>query len=1177
MQWTEDQEKAIVSKDGTVLVSAAAGSGKTAVLVERVLTRLEDAENGCNADELLIVTFTKAATAQMREKIATALSKRIAKDPGNSHLLRQQALLPFAQISTIDSFCSDIVRENFQKLGIEPDYKIAENKQLETMQEESAAEVAEEFYASENADFTELCELLFSGRDDRQIVATILELDKVASSYPDPDKWLRSLYENFGEYEDIKKSPFGALAVEVAQTILYECMRSVDTALKVFASDARVDEKYTPFMMKEKLALQNLLDETISEPWDTLVERANVGSKLLPSPMPQIRGCECFEKEFGKLVHDRNKKRLNEKFAQMFCTSEEMLREDMAYTMPLVRVLCEAVLRYREILMDKKMQANAYAFSDISYFASKCLVEENGEKTLYAMDLSERFCEILVDEFQDVNEAQYHLFQTISKNGENLFFVGDAKQSIYKFRQARPDIFIGLKKAYTLFEGNNYPSRIQLDANFRSRSGVTEWVNFAFRQLMSEPELPEKIPSRLDIQYDDAECLKAKAEYPESAVPDAQLHVVEYSKQDGERILSEGRYIAEWITKQMDEGLTVSDGNGGMRPAKYGDFCILIRSDNGRIAKIASVLSEYGIPAQAGSKNGFFDAPEIRFAISLLSVLDNPRQDVPLLSVMLSPVFGFTTDDLAQLRLEDRNAPLYALVYAKAETDARYAEFLKRISAFRTLATTLATGELVRRLSEETGYYSVVGAMSGGESRRANLRLLERFAMQYEQSGKLGLSGFMRFLDAVQEQGTKVESASVQAATADLVQIMTIHKSKGLEFPICILANCSGEFNTEEYKEKYILHPKYGVATIRRNPKTFAQYDTVAKNALNVKVKESNINEELRVLYVAMTRAKEKLVAVVMVEDVEKALPKYVFRCGSDGTVNGLFEMQSYADMLLSTAIRHPDAHILRKIIDIPGTEIMIDAPFELSVTVGKAPKTSEITAKEVPEAPVREDVLKKIREKTSYVYPFADLQSALSKRTASDMEHGTINRDFFASTIPAFMNAGGLTPAQRGTTLHRFMQYANYKAAGENAAAEADRLYREGKFTAEERKILPLDAVERFFQTDIGKCVAASDNVFREKRFTIEMSVCDLDPTLPESFRAEKTIIQGMVDCAFVENGKLYILDYKTDRDSPDVIRERYRTQLSIYKIAMEKCTDYPIGGVALYSFYNNCIIIMP
>ena len=1169
MQWTHEQWDAITARDGTLLVSAAAGSGKTAVLVERVLQRLEDPVNVCAADELLIVTFTKAATAQMREKISAALQKRIRENPGNEHLLRQQALLPFARISTIDSFCADVVRENFQKLGIEPDYQILDEHRLQVMRQDTASEIVEQLYGEDDGTFSELCELLFRGRDDRKLVDTILELDDVASSYDDPDGWLSGLYAAYDPDVALGETVWGTLASQLGRRIVQTCIDTTDRASRIICRDADVAEKYAPFLLEERAALENTLEKLSGSDWDGMREAALSSPQSLPARCPIVRGNDSYEKNAAQTAHRKNKERLEKQLIPLFCSTAAEYADDAAYCRPLIRALSEAVKRYRAALLEQKKAVNGYDFSDVSFFALQCLTDENGGQSDYARTLSESFREILIDEFQDVNGAQYKLFRLLSRDGQNLFMVGDAKQSIYKFRQARPDIFISLKEKYPLYDNGNYPALVQLDCNFRSRRGVTEWVNFVFRQIMYSAK-----DRRFEVNYDEREYLRAGAVYPPSAFPDAQLHVVRYEKGEDERIVCEARYVAQWILNQLRDGLTVGR-EGEERPATFGDFCILLRSDSGRISKTADVLEQYGIPVQAGAQGGLFDAPEVRFLVSLLQVLDNPTQDVPLLGVMLSPVFGFSPDDLSALRVDDRAAGLYALVRAAAATDARYAAFLERLSDLRMLAATLSVDDLVRRLLDETGYVSIAAAMPGGAGRQANLRLVAGLAAQYTQSGRFGLSGFMRYLEKMAEQD-KTEKARTRNLGADLVQIMTVHRSKGLEFPVCILMNCSGEFNGEEYKNNYIYHNAYGMATVRRDTAHFIQYDTVPKRVLNAKARESNLNEELRILYVAMTRSKEKLVTVTTLDNPSGRLAALSLRALDDGSIGGVFELNSFGDLLLSACLRHPDAHALRELAGIPASSVMLPADFPLHVVTADAPAAVQVETEAPAVRDAREDVLAQIEARTKYVYPYAALSAATAKHAASEIQQTGVNAEFFASARPAFLAAGGLTAAQRGTALHRFMQLADYRFAAQDANAELRRLADAGALTAQECGVVPTDAVRRFFQSALGQRILRADTVLREKRFAIELPLARLYPQLSEVGEGETVVVQGMVDCAFVEDGRLFVVDYKTDREAPDVLRERYRSQVQTYCTAMAQCTDYPVAGAYLYSFYNHCEIAL-
>ena len=1173
MQWTEDQRKAIEARDGTLLVSAAAGSGKTAVLVERVLQRVLTGE--CDVDEMLIVTFTKAATAQMQDKIAAALQRQIDLHPENNELRRQLSLLPFAHISTIDSFCGEIVRENFQQLGIEPDYTILDDNRLNIMREQAAAETVERFYADDaDGTFGELCELLFQGRDDRKIIDSILSLDAAASADADPEAWLRALYAGYDPSVPVGESVWARLALRFARRSIRKTAQMTRRTLELIRTDEKVYAAYAPVLTREIDAMERCADALTGTDWDGMRALASKLRETVAAASPRLTKCDSEEKALALACRKNNRARLAAELEPLFCANEAEFADDCAYSLPRIRKFVDVTLAFRETLMQKKREANGYGFADVSLFALQCLRGADGTPSDYARELSERFCEILVDEFQDVNGAQNALFRLLSKDEKNLFMVGDAKQCIYQFRHARPDIFMRMKRAWPPYADGVYPSCVRLDRNFRSRTGVTDWVNFTFRQLMYTSEA-----DTWDIPYETGEYLRPAAQYGPSDTPDAMLHVVRTVRGE-ERIMQEARYVASWIRAQLDGGLTVRDGET-VRPASFGDFCILVRSDSGRIAKIAKVLETYDVPVQAGAQGGFFQCPEVSFMTSLLQTLDNPLQDVPLLSVLLSPVFGFTPEDMARLRLTDRKATLYSLLCAAAGTDPRYEAFLRKLSDLRLLAATLPAGELIRRLLEETGFFAVSGAMRGGAGRRANLRQLWRFALQYEQTGRVGLSGFLRFLDRLREQGKDVDKAR-PVPGADVVQIMTMHGSKGLEFPIVIVMNCVGEFNEDDLNRNYLCHSPFGMAVARRDSGKFVQYDTVPKAALTRQARLSAMNEQLRVLYVAMTRAKEKLLAVVSLTNPEDKLRKLSLLTNSDGTLTGVADLKNYGDMLLCAALRHPDAHALRMAAGLSGGDLTLRdetlTAFRLETAIADAPGEAEFSllphrAQRQPDPAVTEI----IRARTAYTYPFACLSFVSAKHAASEIETRGVDETYFASARPAFLSAGELTPAQRGTALHRFMQYADWHAASRDAAAERTRLVETGVLTEAQGNVVPLQAVRGFFDSEIGRRVLSSPVVLREKRFAMQVPVLSVYPDLGDAARGETVVIQGMVDCAFVEDGKLYILDYKTDRETPGTLRERYRSQIEAYREAMAACTQYPVAGAYLYSFHNRCVVEMP
>ncbi len=1158
MNWTDSQLSAIEARNGSILVSAAAGSGKTAVLVERVMRRLQD---GCNIDELLIVTFTNAAASQMREKIAAALEKRIAQSEGNRHLLRQKTLLPFAKICTIDALCSSLARENFQRLDIEPDFTVADDLKLLEMKNSAAQKATEEMYSAHEKSFEELTELLFKGRDDSTLTETVIKVDDIACSYPDPEKWIDSLSDIY-DCEHFEGSIFEKLTKEHILKKIHICLDGVKSALEFIKTDAKVTEKYMPVLLSDKDIYEKIIALIMSgKRWDDIAE----GIGLLLSGIqraPVVRNAP-YEKDYAYGIRTANKeiiKNLNP-FIDFSLADFE---EDIEYTRSIGEAFSRTLLLYRKYLFDLKKASNSYSFSDISSFAIKCLCDSEGNKTELAKSLSKKYKEILVDEFQDVNDMQNLLFSLLSKDESNLFFVGDSKQSIYKFRQAKPKIFIDMKRSRPVYRDGNYPAVINLDMNFRSRKGVTEWVNFLFERIMAADDS--------EIYYDDTEHLRAGAEYPEKTEPDTEIHIIEKSAEGFKSIEEEAYYIADYIKKEMSKGLTVKDGET-QRKARYSDFCILLRSDGGRIGTIASILRQCSIPAVSATKGNFFEVPEVQIMLSLLKVIDNPLRDIPLLSVMMSPIFGFSADDLARIRINDRKSSLYMCVKKAAETDDRYIYFLNLIANMRLRAASLPVGELIRQLMDETGYLAIAGAMNSGDGRRANLLQLQRLADGFSNFGNSGLSGFLRFMEGIEERADKLEKAPVIKGEADAVKIMTIHKSKGLEFPVCILADCSHAYNAREYNNNnYIITPEFGMTTVRRDAARFAQYNTLPKALSAETGMLSDFNEELRILYVALTRAKERLVTLSTLSNASKKIKELSSRISVDGEIMGVSEASSYTELILMSALTHPDAHLLREVAGIEGLPIgECDTSIKVVISGISCDEDEPEDEKSDELLQADEDVLRRIDEKLRYRYPFEELSGVIAKHSASKIEDSGINREFFASSRPAFLNEGGMTPAQRGTAFHKFMQYADFANARESVKAEAERLEANGIFRESERECLDLLKLESFFSGEIGRRICESEKIYREYRFTVSRNVLLLYPELSQNSADEEVIIQGMVDCAFLEKGRLHIVDYKTDRASCEEIVKRYTSQLLIYASAMSECTGYEVGDILLYSFHNG------
>ncbi len=1169
-QWTQGQLDAIRARGGTLLVSAAAGSGKTAVLVQRVIERLTDPVSPSDADRLLIVTFTKAAAAEMQERIALSLSQALAADPGNQRLQRQQILLTKAHISTIHSFCSELARENFYKLDISPDFRILDDREMDLLRGDAAAQAMEEFYEEGGTEFLELVESFGTDRDDGRLVRTVNSLYDFIRSHPFPLRWLQEKEEMYQQAEAAGETPWGRCVLRFAEDALDYCISLIQDGLRGMQEEEKLDAAYREGYLDDLAGLEHIRSAVKSKDWDESL------SLLNSFAFQRLKAARGFQEHPLKIRLSACRDEVKDtiaKLKKLFCADQQECAEDIRKLSVLVSCLFSLTKRFSDILEERKREKKAADFGDLEHWALRLLVEDTGEgirKTEDAKELCEQFDEIMVDEYQDTNEAQDMLFRALSKEEGNLFLVGDVKQSIYSFRQAMPGIFLKRRASFLLYDRtrDEYPASVVLDRNFRSRKEVTDAVNFVFGQLMSE--------ETGDVHYSGLECLQAGAEYPEGSGYATSLEIIDPSlTEEGAALESrmeilESRHIAGMIMQMMTDGFQVSD-HGKQRPVLFRDFCILLRSSNQFAPEYVRELQKCGVPAWTDCSGGFFSAAEVAVMLSLLRVIDNPMQDIPLAAVLMSPIYGFTPDDMAKLRMGHGGTLYQALLAATKNGGKREQEFLEDMEQYRALAAAMPADRLINAVYDKTGYLSIVQAMPGGELRLSNLHLLLEHAKKYESSGYHGLSGFIRFIDRLQEQKGDLDSASEISESANVVRVMSIHKSKGLEFPICIVAGCSRKLPQD--RGDALLHAELGLGVKLRDPELLCRYSTLPREAVALEKEREKMSEELRVLYVAMTRAREKLILVTTVKNLEKQLgalaakipaepsiPPYVVRSAS-----------SISDWLLLCALRLQEGRILRDRA-LASEEIVLPKegnPWEIHIV----PPVLESAQKEEEKADteILPDILllEKIRKKIGYTYPYQALQKIPAKVAASVLASKEFEEQYAAMARPAFLGKNGLTPAERGTAMHTFLQFADFEKARNDVSAESRRLVEEGYLTEFEAGALELPKLEKFFESDLMTEILKSEFVQREYRFTVEIPAWKVDNGLPEEVRNSPIVLQGAVDCVFEEDGELIVVDYKTDRvKEASELREKYGPQLELYRSALEECLGKKVKECRLYSF---------
>ncbi len=1192
MGWTDAQGYCIDARGGTVLVSAAAGSGKTTVLVERVAQRVADRETPVDIDRMLIVTFTQAAAAEMKQRLAKRLAKCLQEDPDNARLARQQMLLPSAQISTIHGFCTAFLRENFEAAGISPRFTVAEERVAKMLQAEALEETLEIFYAAAEDGFLRFCKTVNgTAKDDRDVRKKVLEIYDDIQAQAFPLQWLREACSVPSADKPLFETVWGKKLHTHATAMLAFVTERVTQAMAALAEN----ETYAKFYARiaafpAELHNAACVFADAANGWDackravdgvwppTLSGKKDVDPLLL----------EPVEAAWG-LVKDVIKE-----LKGFFAQTEAEVRAGLVETAPALLAVYELVETFTKRFAAKKRERGCLDFNDLEHVTLRLLCDEQtGEPTLLARETAEKYTEIYVDEYQDTNEAQDTIFRMLDYGTKKSFFVGDVKQSIYGFRQANPQIFLSKKAKFTPYDGKTFPACISLDKNFRSRHEVTGIVNFVCSQVMTA--------DFCGIDYRGGEELVHGADEADNPSP-VEILLAENPFSAAEMNVEqlEARVIAERVADLIQNGrVTEKDKKTDtvfLRPVRYGDICILLRGRGNRPIAYAAALEEKGIPVRKDKTLPLFATEEVGTALSFLRAVDNPLRDVPLMAVMLSPSGGFSADECAQIRICAKEArytkatSLYAalLIAEKGDVPAalqqKIRSFLALLRHYRRLAATLDAEAFINRLYDDTGMTLLAAAGEDGIQKVANLRALAEIARGYESNSFKGLSAFVRYIDRMESEQADMAAPSPAAGQVDAVSIMTIHGSKGLEFPIVILGNMAKSIREDSDKDPFCMHGT-GAGTDTKGAASAALmlYDedtaetagTAAVAGIHLAKRYTQYAEEARLLYVALTRAKEKLICVYtdyrLFKHIE-ALAQFVPREDTFSTA-ALIELGSVGEWLLAALLRHPEAHLLRHIAGAIDIETIADeTPLICRQIVAADYLPQDDAAAE--EDPGKEDdgkvpPIEGLYERLSYRYPYALLDTVPVKLAASELAHRDADNAFVATRRPAFLSETGLTPAEKGTALHTFMQFADFTAASVAPEKEADRLYDEGFLTAAQREVLDTARIAAFFAHPLYARMCAADKLWREHAFTVPLSVAALDPALSE-LAEETLVVQGIADCVFEEDGALVIVDYKTDRvKDTALLRQRYAKQLEIYREALEQTLSKPVKEMLLYGFH--------
>lgn len=1162
---TKQQAEAI-NRSGNVLVSAAAGSGKTAVLVERVIKLLTDEKRTVNADELLIVTFTNAAAAEMRSRIEKRIDEECRKNPDSVNLLRQKHLLSNAKICTIDSFCIDLVRENFDKLNIAPDFKIGDNAALKQINESVVYKIITRYIEDENKTFSNLVDIIGGEYDEKKTAELLLSVYEYSRQLPYPQKWFDSLVSNYTEGNFTNENIWYNYAFDKAGETLNNMRNITANVIDAITNIPDVADMYLPDLETFSNTLYSLYDTAILREWDSFYNALN--EFTLPKFPNAKRGMGAY-REFKafKFAFEHFKEKSLPSLKKLFYANCGFINEQFKKLYPVICLFVDILKELDQEIFNEYNNQNTFTFHNIEHLALKLLCsEENGQIVITesGKELLEQYAEVMVDEYQDTNDLQDRLFLILSNFEKKLFVVGDVKQSIYAFRGANPINFLNKKQRYINCDecDETAAQKVILANNFRTKTEVCDFINYFFELFMtSKTGL---------IDYNDEERLIPAAKYPETNDPSVTYDIIDCNGCETNGWILEARQIAAYINKIMSSGDIIRKDDSTLRKANYYDFTILLRSMT-NAPQIIKELKNSGIPVDI-CLDSFAENREVSTVLSLLKIIDNPDSDIELLTLLLSPIFAFSTDDLAIIRADKKYGTLYsAIINAANDGNAKAIDFIKKMENYRLFTVSLKLPDLITKLLIETEFLNIISAFPDGERRKNNLLILVETAQQYVSNGKNSISGFIDFVKRTSDSGGKTAASSGNNA----VKIMTIHGSKGLQFPVCILAGTDSRFNDDDSKHSACYSINYGIGFKYFDEELKKPLSTISREVIIDNTKAVSLQDELRLLYVALTRTQDKLLIVSSFKNLERTLEKYKNRIVMYGNeISSAFfkNTSSFADWLIPSLLLHPNGNILREAGDMI---LSIDDKSSVTINVIDGNDLTENVNELVNEIGLADkELANAIRKNAEFVYPFRDILNIRSKTSVSQLANKAESDKFAFSERPSFMSKGNLTATDRGTALHKVMQYFDF-AKYNDIDSEIERLYEWEFINENEYNSIDRKAIELFFESEIFQRILTSPVFKREMRFLTEIPATILDKTLDSSFEDEKIIIQGAIDACIVEDDGIIILDFKTDRiGEPSDLANAYGNQLSIYALAAEKIFNKTIKEKLIYSFHLGTTI---
>lgn len=1211
VKWTNEQLQAIQEKDSNILVAAAAGSGKTAVLVERIIHKIIDEQ--MDIDKILVVTFTNAAASEMRERILEAIYKKLEENPENVHLQRQIILLNKASICTIHSFCLDVIHNHFYEIDLPSNFKIADTAEIDLLKQEVLDDLFEQKYTENDKDFIELLENYTNYRGDEALQELVLKIYKFIQSSPFPIKWLQEKLELLKiEYKDIFQTIWGDLIIQAVEDDIQESIMQLETVKSKMA----LYPEMTKFYQKICEDLIILKDLQNYNSWDELY------IKLLNfnfSNWPVDKKVTNDLKEDSKEIRDKVKKHIKEKTAKLLSCSQEQAVKDLKIITPILEKLANLVTEFTKNFAEKKKEKNCIDFNDIEHFALKILLDENNNPTEVAKKYKEKFEEIAIDEYQDSNLVQEAILTSISK-GNNIFMVGDVKQSIYKFRQARPELFLQKYDEYKNKEEKAQEDnlKIQLFRNFRSRQNILNITNLVFESIMSK-ELG-------DINYNENEYLNYGANYPEpeeikNYAGIAELDIIdlkedesitafegEEDEEEQERVeddVLEAKFVANKIQELLNSDYMVFDKKQGYRKIRPKDIVILLRATSNLSPIYEKELSDLELPVFSDTSGTYLDTVEIQTILSVLKIIDNPLQDIPLVVVLRSSICNFTDNDLITIRLTDRNCNFYeALIKTRLICDGdlknKIESFLEKLEKWKSISQYMPLDEFIWQIYLDTGYYQYVGLLPNGAMRQANLKTLFEKAKQYEKASFKGLFNFIQFIDKLKKQNGDLASAKLIGENEDVIRIMSIHKSKGLEFPVVFLCNSHKKFNMQDLNDIILLHQDIGFGPTVMDTTKKIKYSSIAKDAIKLKMKQETLSEEQRILYVALTRAKEKLYITgrskdftKYVQDKNKVLEMYESEnIKLDAKL--MKKANSYLDWIMYVYLFNQGRTITLKGEQYKLSDIItlnVSNKKDLLKTLAKEEVVEQIDLKEKigqilknksdEENRKSEQALKELLEwKYDYIVDTTlPTKSSVTKIKQEKIKLEEILKgieseevEYKKSYTPKFMQEDKkISNAEKGTLVHLCIQRLDERKdyGLKDIQNMILNLVEKEIITKNEADAIDVNLIYQYTKSQLFEELRQAKEVHKEQPFYINIPAKDV---VSEAENSKKNIlVQGIIDLYYIDkNDNLLLIDFKTDYisqepNAKEKILDKYKVQLEIYKTALEQALGRKVNKTAL------------